>query len=204
MPRPQLHPIDTILDAARDLLLAEGSGSATMEAISKASGAPTGSIYHRFASRDELITQLWIRAVHRSQASWLCALERQDPKEAAVAGAMAFIDFCEDHPADARLLVSFRREDLIRITPRGALTKELEALNRPIGRAAASLARRLYGKTSQAAVERTLLAVLDIPYGAVRRHLIQGAKLPAGLRDDVARAVAAVVDQPLPRSRRSA
>lgn len=203
MPRPQLHPTDTMLDAARDLLLAEGSGSATIEAISKASGAPTGSIYHRFGSRDELITRLWIRAVHRSQASWLVALERPDPKEAAVAAAMAFIHFCEQHPADARLLVSFRREDLIRITPKGALNDDLEALNRPIGRATVDLARRLYGRASRAAVERTLLAVLDIPYGAVRRHLIQGAELPAGLRDHVALAVTAIVDPPLPRSRRS-
>ena len=201
MPRPQLHPTDTMLDAARDLLLAEGSGSVTMEAISKASGAPTGSIYHRFGSRDELITRLWIRAVHRSQASWLAAFEGQDPKEAAVAAALAFIDFCEEHPEDARLLVSFRREDLIRIMPEGALTDELEALNRPVGRATVDLARRLYGKASGAAVERTLRGVLDIPYGAVRRHLIQGAELPAGLRDDVARAVAAVIDEPLPRSR---
>jgi AcrR family transcriptional regulator len=45
MPRPQLHPTDTMLDAARDLLLEDGSGSATIEAIASSSGAPTGSIY---------------------------------------------------------------------------------------------------------------------------------------------------------------
>ena len=84
-----------MLDAARDLLLEDGSGSATIEAIASSSGAPTGSIYHRFGSRDELIARLWMRAVYRSQASFVAALERHDPKEAALAAALSIIDFCE-------------------------------------------------------------------------------------------------------------
>src|SRR5215218_1990560 len=108
MPRPQLHPTDGMLDAARDLLLEDGSRSATIEAIAQASGAPTGSIYHRFGSRDELIARLWMRAVYRSQASFVAALERDDAKEAALAAAMSIVEFCEENPADARLLASFR------------------------------------------------------------------------------------------------
>jgi AcrR family transcriptional regulator len=204
MPRPQVHLTDTMLDAARDLLLADGSGSATIEAIAEASGAPTGSIYHRFGSRDELVIRLWMRAVYRSQASFIAALERQDAKEAALVASRAIIDFCEEHPADAQLLVSFRREDLIRTTPRAELAEELTELNRPVERAVVNLARRLYGKPTRAALDRTLLAVFDLPYGAARRYLIQRANLPAGLRDDLSRAVAAVIDQPLPGSRESA
>jgi AcrR family transcriptional regulator len=186
-----------MLDAARDLLLAGGSGSATIEAIAAASGAPTGSIYHRFGSRDELVTRLWIRAVRRSQAAFLAALEGEDPKAAALAAALAIVDFCEEHPADAQLLVSFRREDLIRGAPSGALADELGELNRPIERAIATLAARLYGTPSRAGIDRTLLAVFDLPYGAARRHLVRGKRLPASLRDDLATAVAAVVDGPL-------
>ena len=196
MPRPQIHATDTMLDAARDLLLREGSRSATMEAIAGASGAPTGSIYHRFGSRDELIARLWIRAVHRSQASFVAALEQGDPREAALAGAMSIVDFCQEHPADAQLLVAFRREDLIHAIPRGELAEELERLNRPVERAVVQLARRLYGSRARAALDRTLLAVFDLPYGAVRRHLIAGAPLPQGLRADLARAVVGVIDEP--------
>jgi AcrR family transcriptional regulator len=187
-----------MLDAARDLLLEQGSRSATIEAIADASGAPTGSIYHRFGSRDELIARLWIRAVYRSQASFVTALEQDDPREAALAGAMSIIDFCEEHPADAQLLAAFRREDLIRAVPKGALADELEELNRPLERAVVQLARRLYGSRTRAALDRTLLAVFDLPYGAARRYLIAGAPLPSGLRADLARAVAAVVDEPAP------
>jgi AcrR family transcriptional regulator len=197
MPRPQVHPTDAMLDAARDLLLGEGSPRATMEAIAQASGAPIGSIYHRFGSRDELIARLWIRAVHRSQASFLVALDRDGAREAALAAATSILDFCEEHPADAQLLVAFRRDDLIRAIPEGPMADELEALNRPVEHAVVQLARRLYGSRSRAALDRTLLAVFDLPYGAVRRYLISGVTLPSRLRSDLARAVTAVVDEPL-------
>jgi AcrR family transcriptional regulator len=186
-----------MLDAARDLLLGEGAPGATIEAIAEASGAPTGSIYHRFRSRDELIAKLWIRAVYRSQASFVAALERDDPKEAALAAAMSIIDFCEENPGDAQLLVAFRREDLIRTVPEGPLADELGVLNRPVERAIVQLARRLYGRRSRAALDRTLLVTFDLPYGAARRYLITGTRLPSGLRTDLARAVAAVIDEPL-------
>jgi AcrR family transcriptional regulator len=190
-----MHPTDTMLDAARDLILQDGSRGATIKAIADASGAPTGSIYHRFGSRDELITRLWIRAVYRSQASFVAALGEPDAKEAALAAATSIIEFCEEHPADALLLVSFRREDLIRTAPEGPLADELAELNRPVERAVVNLARRLYGNRTRAALDRTLMVVFDLPYGAVRRYLITGARIPPGLRADLARAISAVLDQ---------
>jgi AcrR family transcriptional regulator len=72
-----------MLDAARELVLEDGSWSATMEAIAQASGAPTGSLYHRFGSRDQLLARLWVRAVQRSRASFIGALQKEDAREAA-------------------------------------------------------------------------------------------------------------------------
>jgi hypothetical protein len=137
-----------------------------------------------------------MRAVYRSQASFVAVLEEPDPKEAALAAAMSIIDFCEEHPADALLLVSFRREDLIRTAPEGPLADELGELNRPVERAVVNLGRRLYGKRTRAALHRTLMVVFDLPYGAVRRYLISGARMPPGLRADPTRAISAVLDQP--------
>jgi AcrR family transcriptional regulator len=194
MPRPQVHSTDAMLDAARDLLLEAGSWSATMEAVAQASGAPTGSLYHRFGSKDELVARLWVRAVHRSQATFIAALEREDPREAALGAALSILDFCDEHPADAQLLVAFRWEDLIR-SAEGTLAEELAELNEPVRDAVIDLARRLYGRRSRAAIERTILAIFDLPYGAVRRHLIAGDPLPTNLRADLAVAVRAVLDQ---------
>jgi AcrR family transcriptional regulator len=197
MPRPQVHDTDSMLDAARNLLLAEGALGVTVEAISAASGAPTGSIYHRFGSRDELVARLWMRAVYRSQASFLVALEDDDPYRAAVGAAISIIEFCEQHPADAQLLVAFRREDLVRAVPTADLVEELAELNRPVERAVVALARRLYGRRTRAALERTLLCVFDLPYGAARRHLSQGERLPRGLKADLEIAIEAVLRRPL-------
>ena len=137
-----------------------------MEAIAEASGAPTGSIYHRFGSRDELIARLWIRAVQRSQASFLVAVDRGGAREAALAAATSILDFCEEHPADAQLLVAFRRDDLIRAIPEGALADELAVLNRPVEQAVVQLARRLYG----AGAERPLTA-RSSPYSTCHTEL---------------------------------
>jgi AcrR family transcriptional regulator len=197
VPRPQLHQTDAMLDATRDLLLESGTRAATIEAIAAASGAPIGSIYHRFGSRESLLTRLWMRAVYRSQASFVVAMEDSDPREAAVAAALSLFDFCDQHPADARLLASFGREDLIGITPDGPLAEELAELNRPVERAVVALAKRLYGTRSRRALDRTLLVVFDLPYGASRRLLIEGRSLPRGLRSDLETAVRRVIDEPL-------
>jgi AcrR family transcriptional regulator len=178
------------------LLLYEGAGAATMDAIAHASGAPTGSIYHRFGSRDALLTRLWIRAVHRSQASFLAALEEKDARAAALGAALSVFDFSAQEPGEARLLLSFRREDLIpKLPAKGPLAEELQELNRPIEAAIADLARRLTGRRTRRVLEGTVLAVFDLPYGAVRRHLIAGQAQPQRLRADLTLAVSAVIEQ---------
>lgn len=194
MARPEKHATDTMLDAARELLIEGGAPSATVDAISTATGAPTGSIYHRFGSRDDLIARLWIRAVQRSQGTFLAALDKPDPREGAVAAGLSIIDFCRDHPADARLLVVFRYEDLAKSAPSAEIAGELAVLNRPVERAVVELAKRLYGSANRGAIDRTMLAVFDLPYGAVRRHLIAGRTLPRGLRADLRRAIGAALD----------
>ena len=189
MPRKSLHAPEAMLDVARDLLLEEGAHGATIEAISAVSGAPTGSIYHRFGSRDKLVTRLWMRAVRRSQAAFLDAVDVEDPAMAAVSGGMSIFDFCRAQPRDARLLVSFRYEDLVRAAPQGPLADELRELNRPVEAAVAGLARALHGRATPAAVGHVLLVVFDLPYGAVRRHLIAGVDPPQRLRADLERAL---------------
>jgi AcrR family transcriptional regulator len=196
MGRPRVHEPHAILDAARALTLDEGVGSATVAAIARESGAPIGSIYHAFGSRDKLLARLWIRAVGRSQERFLRALESEnDPLDGAVAAALSIYDFARDESGDARLLVSLRREDLIQMPLPAELAKELAELNRPIEKAIGLLAGRLFGRPGRERVEQTALAVFDLPYGALRRHLVSGKRPPAGLRLPLARAVRAALEE---------
>jgi AcrR family transcriptional regulator len=194
--RPQLHSQDAILDAARTLVLERGARSATINAIAAASGAPKGSLYHRFASLDQLLAEMWIRAVRRSQAAFLEGLGEPDAIRAGVRAALSIHDFAEREPGDARLLAALRREDLIESVDAPRLVDQLAAINRPLERGIRDLARRLYGSATHDAVERTACAVIDLPIGATRRHLIAGAPLPPTLRPQLEAAVRAALGDP--------
>ena len=193
MPRPQLHNTDSILDAARELVLDNGARAATLDGIVAASGAPKGSIYHRWPTLNDLLAAMWIRAVRRSQEGFLTALGDPDPVEGAVAAALTMHDFAHAQPADARLLASLRRKDLIDSAGDPALKTFLEALNRPLEAAIRELARRLHGRATRTALEQTTFAVVDLPLGAVRRHLIAGTPLPSSLRAQLEAAVRAAL-----------
>ena len=54
----------------------------------------------------------------------------------------------------------------------------VEEGQRSVAVAVTSLARRLYGRATRDAVERTTCGVIDLPQGAIRRHLIAGIEIP--------------------------
>lgn len=193
MPRPELHPTDSILDAALGVVLDQGLGAATVAAIAESSGAPIGSIYHRFGSVDALLAAMWIRAVRRSQQSFAEAAEHPDPLEAAVGAGLSIYDFCVEQPADGRLLLAYRPEDLAggRIDPHQRA--ELVRLNEPVAAIVKDLARRLYGRASRKSLDRVLMAVFDLPHGAVRRPLANGERLLPQRREELEAALRAVL-----------
>ena len=61
--------------------------------------------------------------------------------------------------------------------------------------ALAELTRKLFGHASADELERTVFAVVDLPLGATRRHLIAGTELPLPLRGLLAAAVRAALVQ---------
>src|SRR5271168_4485258 len=116
MAPPRKHETDVILDAARALVLAGGPRAASVAAISKASGAPPGTLYHRFGNRDGILTAAWLRALERFQARAMAASETNTadtPAETAVAMAVAGVSFARELPQDARLLLTIRPGDLL-------------------------------------------------------------------------------------------
>jgi AcrR family transcriptional regulator len=195
MARPRLHDPDSILDATLTVVLERGAPEATIQAIAAESGAPTGSIYHAFGSREALLARMWVRAARRSQERFLEAAEAPaEPRAAALAAAMSVFDFARERPGDARLLASMRREDLVGTAAEPSLVEELRQLNRPIENAIRDLASRLVGKADGGTREAVALATIDIPYGAVRRHLGAGRRPPGSLRAPLEQAVGAAID----------
>jgi AcrR family transcriptional regulator len=193
MSRPTVHAPDALLDAARAVLIRAGVENTTIQAIAEESGAPVGSLYNRFRSRRELLAQLWLRAAQRSQAAALPALEHEDPYEAAVACALSQVEFTRREHADARLLASFRREDLLGEAQTPALVQALEELNRPVESALRELSRRMFGDTRAEHRRKLAFAMLDMPLAAVRRYLLADKPVPAEVAVWLERAVRAVL-----------
>src|SRR5262245_41572671 len=78
MPRPAKHDESRILNAAAAIAAKRGPKAATITAIGAAIGAPSGSIYHRFRTRDELLGRLWLSKAQVFQDQFERALQHSD------------------------------------------------------------------------------------------------------------------------------
>jgi AcrR family transcriptional regulator len=160
-----------ILDATGGLVADAGPSAATIAAICAALGAPAGSIYHRFASRDVVLGRLWLRNAALFQDNFVAALAERDPVAAGLQAALSLPHTARAHLAAARIMLLHRREDFLG----GGWPPEMQAealrLKRQADDALDELARRLFGRTSASALSATRFAVLDIAYAAVRRHV---------------------------------
>ena len=191
MAPPRKHETDVILDAARALVLGGGPRAAGVAAIAKLSGAPAGTLYHRFGNRDGILTAAWLRALQRFQARAMAA-EGDTPVDTAVAMAVAAVGFARALPEDARLLLTIRPGDLLDDEPDAAFQQTLAAMNAPLTERLAVLARQLYGNTRPRSVDAVARAVADLPYAVVRRHA-HDDPMPAWLEEDVAASARAVL-----------
>ncbi len=195
MAPPRKHETDVILDAARALVLDGGPRAASVAAISKASGAPAGTLYHRFGIRDGILTAAWLRALGRFQARAMAA-DADTPAQTAVAIAVAAVSFARELPEDARLLLTIRPGDLLDGEPDVAFRETLAAMNAPLTERIGALARKLYGRGDARSVDAVARAVADLPYAVVRRHA-HDEPMPPWLEADVAASARAVLDSPL-------
>jgi AcrR family transcriptional regulator len=185
MAPPRKHTTDAILDAARDLVLGKGPRAASVAAIAAASGAPVGTLYHRFGSRDGILAAVWTRSLERFQSTALtAALGHEDPLERAAALARSSIEFADAFPKDARLLIAVRRDDLLD-APDGALGRRIAEMNEPLGAEIRAIALALFGKADGRSLAAVTRAVVDLPISVVRRYA-GAAKLPDWLAGDVA------------------
>ena len=200
MAPPRKHETDVILDAARTLVLDGGPRAASVAAIAKSSGAPPGTLYHRFGNRDGILTAAWLRALERFQARAMAPETNTEtntaadtPAQTAVAMAVAAISFARELPEDARLLLTIRPADLLDGEPGTAFQQAIAAMNAPLNERIGGLARKLYGSSDPRSVDAVARAVADLPYAVVRRHA-HDDPMPPWLEADVAASARAVLE----------
>ena len=191
MGRPALHDTQTLLDVALTIAAERGPTGVTIASVSAASGAPSGSLYHRFDDRAALLGQLWLRTTGQFQTGFLEALGSAPGVDGCVAAATYVITWCRNNSAAACLLLrgpdDFAAADWPPPTRRRAaadrhtLTKALQERATELG---------------EPTLDRILLATIDLPLAIVRRHLQAGprAKLPPDAGTLVEQTAHAVLD----------
>ncbi|KID30704.1 TetR/AcrR family transcriptional regulator [Prauserella rugosa] len=177
MGRPERHTRDDFLDAAARLFADGGTRAVTMSAVARAAGAPSGSLYHRFADRPALLAALWTRTVDRFQAGYLEQLRRTPPVEGAVAAAAHVVRWCREHPAEAHVLHAGKRAFDTGTWPEPDRAAG-ERSERELRRALQAACRTLRAATRRS-TDELLLVLVDLPYATVHRHLSRGDTPPA-------------------------
>lgn len=190
MAKPALYSREEILDAAVRAAHERGH-AATVADVTALLGAPSGSIYHRFASREALFASAWIQCVRRFHASFPRVVAIEDPVEAIVATGLLIPRFCRAHPAEARTLTLFRYADLVASPPRG-VEHDLDGLNDPVQAHIADLTGRRFGRVRKRGLALVALAARDTPYGMVRARI--GGPVPRWMDEPIAAAVRAIAE----------
>src|SRR5262249_40286088 len=161
---------EDFFDAALAIVAARGLPAATVASISARLKSPTGSFYHRFASRDVLLGELWLRAVLDFQAGVARALEAGD----GLAAALHTPAWARRNLDQARLLLLYDRSDFVQgdwpqeLRMRVAdMTKRLEAGSR-------RRARVIFGREGREEVRLAQFLISELPVAVVRQHLMRG------------------------------
>ena len=170
---------EQFIDAALKIASGQGPAGVTIAAIAGEIGAPIGSVYHRFPSRDVLLAEVWLRVVSSFQESFLQFLERGAGLEAALHTPR----WVRRHPAEARIILLYRQEELVTGGwPEELKVKALE-LKRSLEGGIAGFTARTCGKSGRKEIDRAVFALIDMPYGAVIRHVREGRKPPKEIDD---------------------
>ena len=185
--------------AALRLVADRGPQAVTVADLAREVGAPTGSIYHRYRSREQLLAELWMEVVEGFQAGFAASLAGADDLEGAVDTARFMAAWTREHPLEARLLLLHRRQDFVAGDWPEDLAARASALEPQIGAALRSFAQRVCGRADAETMARLRYALLDAPFGAIKPYVQARKRVPAVVDDLVAATVRAVLG-PITRS----
>ena len=182
MGRQAKYNEEQFVRAALDIVAKQGPPAATVSGIARKLGAPIGSVYHRFPSRDILLATVWIRIIESYQSEFLKVLQQDEGLEAALFG----VRWVREHPNEARILLLYRREELISGEWPEGISKRAKELAEEMNKGVRAFTRKVLGRATQTALRRTRFVLFDVPFGAVLRHL-QAGESPPGIVDELVR-----------------
>ncbi len=186
------HPVFAhadFLDAARAIAAEHGPAAVTVGSVGERLKAPKGSFYHRFASRDALLGELWLGAVLDYQQGFLAAAETSDWRGAA----LHMPAWVRAHLEDARLLLLYSRHDFVKgdwpEPLKAGVAQQAQRFQTCLDRCA----RDLFGSDGPDAARRAQFILADLPAAATRPHLQRREPPPPIVEELIATAFDAIV-----------
>jgi len=184
MPRPAQYSTDQIIASAAKVAARHGPSGATIARIAKTLGAPTGSIYHRFASRDVILGEVWLRTIANFQSGMLAQLNAPDARIAGLAAVRYVPQWVRQYPAEARILLRYRSADFLESGWPRPLSNRAKQQRTTMTKTLREFCRRLLGRDNARSIRIVTYALADAPLAAVRRHVNEG-KSPPPVVDDL-------------------
>ncbi|HEY6621834.1 MAG TPA: helix-turn-helix domain-containing protein [Steroidobacteraceae bacterium] len=168
------------LEAARALATEQGPAAVTVGAVTQHLGAPIGSFYHRFASRDVLLGELWLNTVLAFQVGFVAAIEAGD----GLAAALHTPRWARANLKDACFLLLYHRDDFVRGKWPEALKVRVAAQARQVESCLKQFAVEYFGGTNSAQLRRASFVLLEVPLVVIRPHL-RRTELPPTTVDEL-------------------
>jgi AcrR family transcriptional regulator len=177
MPRVSFSRAD-FLGAARALAAAGGPAAVTVGSVTERLGAPSGSFYYRFASRDVLLAELWLATALAFQEGFVAAINAGD----GLAAAMHTPVWVRVHLDDARLFLLHHRDDFVQGDWPKPLVSGVARQAQRVDACYKRFARETLGGVDSERLRLARFVLADVPKAAVGPHLRRG-ELPPPIVD---------------------
>jgi AcrR family transcriptional regulator len=178
------------LAAARDLACERGPSAVTVDSVTQRLRAPKGSFYHRFASRDALLGELWLKTVLAYQEGFVRAIEAGN----GLAAALHTPAWARLHLDDARLLLLYSRHDFVHGDWPGALKRGVRDQAQRFESCLTRFARDAFGRAGPAQLRRATFVLAEVPIAAVKTHLERREPPPVLVDELITKTYHAIVD----------
>src|SRR4051812_19532276 len=188
MPKRLFEDAD-FLAAARDLAAAGGPASVTVTSVSERLGAPVGSFYHRFASRDLLLANVWLGTALAFQPGFVAAIKAGD----GLAAALHTPVWVRSHLEDARTFLLYHRDDFAHGNWPKDLKDRVVRQGRRVDAAYKRFARDTFGGAGANELQLARFVLAEVPKAAVRPYLRQGVAPPITVDEMISTTYGAIV-----------
>src|SRR4051812_47554474 len=179
------------LTAARDLAAEGGPAAVTVLSVTERLGAPSGSFYYRFASRDVLLAELWLATALAFQSGFVAAIKRGD----GLAAALHTPRWVRAHLDDARLFLLYHRDDFVQGEWPAALRARVARQGRRVDACYKRFARVTLGGADAERLRVASFLLADVPKAAVVPHLHRREPPPPLVDEMIARTYRALLAQ---------